>query len=169
MVARTYKVRIAREGIEFEAEGDKAFVMAMLKRFDGDATAKTSDGKSSTGKGGKAAKEKPLADTTGGKSLSIREFVQKLGPKKHTDITLTFGYYLEHYSDAKTFTPADINACYYDAKIEASNTSQMIILNIKRGYMMEAKDKETKGRKRFTLTRTGEEYVENTLAVAASS
>jgi hypothetical protein len=99
--------------------------------------------------------------------MSIREFVQQLGPKKHTDITLTFGYYLEHFSDAKTFTPADINACYYDAKIEASNTSQMIIQNIRRGFMMEAKDKAAKGRKRFTLTRTGEDYIEKKLAAAS--
>jgi hypothetical protein len=161
MVAKTYKIRIAREGIEFEAEGDKAFVLAMLKRFDGDSAATASSGKEAARSSkSKAAKPGSVGPS---KSMSIREFVQQLGPKKHTDITLTFGYYLEHFSEAKTFTGADINACYYDAKIEASNTSQMIIQNIRRGFMMEAKDKEVKGRKRYTLTRSGEDFIEKQL------
>jgi hypothetical protein len=34
MTARNYKIKITREGQEFEAEGDKAFVLKMLERFD---------------------------------------------------------------------------------------------------------------------------------------
>lgn len=33
MATRTYRLKIAREGYEFEAEGDKPFVMEMLRRF----------------------------------------------------------------------------------------------------------------------------------------
>jgi hypothetical protein len=89
--------------------------------------------------------------------------VQQLGFKKHTDITLAFGYYIEQQADTPEFTPADINNCYYEAKIESSNTSQMIILNIRRGYMMLSKSSGEKGRKRYTLTSSGEKYIEEKL------
>jgi hypothetical protein len=37
-----------------------------------------------------------VARPTTGKSLSIREFIQQLDLKKHTDISLAFGFYLEN-------------------------------------------------------------------------
>ena len=39
--------------------------------------------------------------------MSIREFIQQLELKKHTDITLTFGYYLERYSEVSQFPPPE--------------------------------------------------------------
>lgn len=161
MVARTYKVRISRSGEEFEFEGDKAFVLAMLKKYDSAA----SNGLSTvpiTTKG--KTKEAAIVQAQKGKALSIREFVQQLGVKKHTDITLAFGYYLERHADTPEFTPADINNCYYEAKIEGSNTSQMIIQNIKRGFFMLAKAAGDKARKRYTLTSKGERYVEERMS-----
>jgi hypothetical protein len=92
------------------------------------------------------------------KALSVGEFIRQLGFKRHTDIVLAFGYYLEQ-RDSGDFTPADINTCYYEAKMESSNTSQMIILNIRRGYMMEAKSSKGSGRKRYTLTQSGISYL----------
>jgi predicted transcriptional regulator len=80
---------------------------------------------------------------------------------------LAFGYYLENQSEAFEFTPADINNCYYEAKIESSNTSQMIIQNIRRGFMMLSKSKSDKGRKRYTLTSSGEKYIETKLTGGA--
>ena len=95
--------------------------------------------------------------------MSIREFIQQLELKRHTDITLAFGYYLERYAGASQFTPADINNCYYEAKMESSNTSQMIVQNIKRGYMMQSKKKGEKGKIHYTITSTGEKFVESKL------
>ena len=161
-VAKSYKIRIMRDGQEFEAEGDKAFVLEMLDRFDAGGAIDSTATKSTAKKGGReksAAKE--LASKS--KAVSIREFVQQLGFKRHTDITLAFGYYIEQQGDTPEFTPADINNCYYEAKIESSNTSQMIILNIRRGYMMLSKGSGEKGRKRYTLTSSGEKYIEEKL------
>ena len=75
------------------------------------------------------------------------------------DLVVVFGYYLEKTAGLASFTVADINNCYYEAKLESSNTSQMVIQNIKKGFLMAAKVKGDKQRQAFMLTRTGEEYV----------
>jgi len=95
--------------------------------------------------------------------LNADKNIQQLDLKKHTDITLAFGYYLERYAGALQFTPADINNCYYEAKMETSNTSQMIVQNIKRGYMMPSRKKGEEGKNRYTLTNTGEKFIESKL------
>lgn len=159
----TYRIKIVKPDFEFEAEGDKAFVLEMLDRFEGEGSQM----------GVKPAK-KPLKPTdlapadiiSGGKPLSVGEFIRHLGLKKHTDIVLALGYYLENFSDASEFTPADINRCYYDAKMESSNTSQMIIQNIRHGHMMEARKEKggTKAKKSYVLTTTGEKFIESKIS-----
>lgn len=160
MAAKSYRLRIVHEGREFEAEGDRSFVLEMLKRYGPDAgeIARTS------GRDRKASKpDLSFVSPTTTKSLSIREFIQQLDLKKHTDITLAFGYYLEKHQGVGKFTPADINNCYYEAKLEPSNTSQMIIQNIKRGFLMAPKkDRESKSRS-YTLTNSGEKFVASKL------
>lgn len=107
-----------------------------------------------------ASPASPLA-TSLDKGISVGEFIRRLGLKKHTDRVVAFGFYLEKYSGATEFSPADINRCYYDAKMETSNTSQMIIQNIKRGYVMLARSARSKGKgkKSYTLTNTGEQFI----------
>lgn len=164
MATKTYRLRIAREGYEFEAEGDKAFVMDMLSRVgspaDPEGLVLPKGAKDDKPSGKKALQAK----SSGAKTLSIREFVQKLGFTKHTDISLAFGYYLEKHSGTADFTSADINNCYYEAKLESSNTSQMIIQNIKRGYLMPSKQKGEKGKNSYTLTSSGEKFIESKLS-----
>jgi len=161
MAAKTYRLRIAREGQEFEAEGDKPFVLEMLKRFAPQPVAdQLQEAKIQVEKG---QSRRAPTQVPRGKTLSIREFVQQLGLKKHTDITLAFGYYLEKSAGIPEFTPADINNCYYEAKLEASNTSQMITQNIKGGRMMPSKKKGEKGKNRYTLTASGEAFIESKL------
>jgi hypothetical protein len=155
MNEKTYRVRIARAGDEFEAEGDRKFVLEMLNRFD--AGGPPSD--SPPPARGSAPKGKAQKD------LSAREFIQRLGLKKHTDIGLAFGYYVEKYLGKDEFTPADINSCYYEAKMEPSNTSQVIIQNTKSGRVMlskKAKGAKSK-RKAYVLTTTGEEFISKKL------
>ena len=125
MPVRTYKIKVTRNGQEFEAEGDKAFVLKMLARFESSEGVEAIVPEARAIKGARA-KEATRSVAPRSKALSIREFIQRLGFKKHTDITLAFGYYLEQQAQAIEFTPADINNCYYEAKIESSNTSQMI-------------------------------------------
>jgi hypothetical protein len=153
----TYRLKIVRSGQEFEAEGDKSFVLEMLTRFEQGQPA--SPGKPAHPKDLRKG-ETPLPQPT--KSTSLREFIRQLGLKRHTDILVAFAYYLEKYTGVNEFTPADINNCYYEAKMESSNTSQSIIQNVKRGYVMEAKSGE-KTRRKYTLTSSGEKFVEKKL------
>ena len=157
MVMKTYRLRFG----EFEVEGDKDFVLEMVKRYGphGDSAPITSE-KEKKGH----EKRSSLPPPTAGKSLSIREFIQRMDLKKHTDISLAFGYYLEKHQGVAEFTPADINNCYYEAKLEASNTSQMIIQNIKRGFLMASKKTGDKAKNRYTLTSSGEKFVESKLS-----
>jgi len=150
-MAQTYRIRVSRGEEQFEAEGDKRFVLDMLKRYETGTTQPPA---------------KPLKITTDAKALasskqfSVGEFIRQLGVKKHTDIVVAFGYYLEEHSGLKDFTPADISNCYYEAKMESSNVSQSIIQNIKRGLIMPAKrDKAAKKGSRYTLTGTGQDFI----------
>jgi hypothetical protein len=162
MATRTYRLKIANAGYEFEAEGDKRFVLEMLKRFSpqGNTAIPVSEVPASLKT---ADRKKPAPVLARGKALSIREFIQQLGLKKHNDISLAFGYYLEKYAGVPEFTQADVNNCYYEAKLESSNTSVMISRNIKRGFLMPSKKKGEKGRNRYTLTASGEKFIESKL------
>lgn len=160
MANTTYRVKLVRADFQLEVDGDRKFVLEMLARFDKLAAA-ISD--KTTG----MPRKEPSADgalaAAEQKGISPGEFIRQLPFKKHTDVVLAFGYYLEKHSGLKAFSAADVNNCYYEAKMERSNTSQMIVQNIRRGYLMQAKAKgEEKqgGRKLFTLTRTGEEYLQ---------
>lgn len=172
-MSTSYRVRIDRGDVHFEAEGDKKFVLDMLARFDRPPSGATvtvvdkSDRASKPTKGRRT--HAPIPEV--GKGLSPGEFIRQFGFKKHTDFVVAFGYYLEKHSGLASFAAADINTCYYEAKMETSNTSQMIIQNIRRGFMMEAKgaSKGTKGAKKFTLTRSGEEHLQQALARGTES
>ncbi len=162
MPRQSYRLKLVRGGEEFEAEGDKAFVLAMLRRFHGTSIGGRLPGGGTVEPSAKlrSSLEKPSA----AKPVAVGEFIRQLAPKKHTDMVLAFGYYLEKQGGMRDFTPADINRCYYDAKLEPSNTSQMIAQNIKRGAMMEAKGAKGRGKKRYTLTQSGEDKVRSLLS-----
>jgi hypothetical protein len=146
MAVNSNRIKIVKGDFQLEAEGDKAFVKEMINRFASDLPDATlMPAKSS-------AKEKKLETSVqlkNARPLSISEFIRQLGLKKHIDMVLAFGYYLEKYSGLEEFTPADINACYYDAKMESSNTSQMISLNIKSSRIMQAKKEKGKRKNRW--------------------
>jgi hypothetical protein len=149
-MAQTYRIRMSKGDQNFEAEGDKRFVLEMLKRFEGVGVSRTTPS---------AGPPDPVA-LASSKRVSVGEFIRQLGVKKHTDLVVAFGYYLEEHSGLKDFTAADINNCYYEAKMETTNVSQSIIQNIKRGYMMEAKgDKKAKKGRRYTVTATGQSFI----------
>jgi len=141
---------------QLEAEGDKRFVLEMLKRFEGSAVSPI------TPRGKGTPDPAALASS---KRVSVGEFIRQLGVKKHTDLVVAFGYYLEEHSGLKDFTAADINNCYYEAKMESTNVSQSIIQDIKRGYVMEAKgSKDAKKSRRFTLTASGQGFIKKIAA-----
>lgn len=155
-----YRIKITRDGEQFEVEGDKAFVLKMIDRFE--SSDSTSKEKIRERKKTGQTSDKDLST---GKSLSVGEFIRSTGVKRHIDYVLAFAYFLEHHSGVEEFTPADINNCYYSAKIESSNTSMMITRHIHHGLIMEAKRKKGEGgKKKYTLTRTGEQHVKQIMS-----
>lgn len=155
--ANSVSMRVRIGDNELEVSGPKEFVEAKIDDF-------VKKQKDLTPKGPpdplSPSTTKPNA-TLDDKGISVGEFIRRLALKKHTDLVLAFGYYIEKYSGATEFSPADINRCYYDAKMDTSNTSQMIMYNIKRGRIMEAKpaNSKGKGKKSYTLTNTGVQFI----------
>jgi hypothetical protein len=153
-----YRIKLVRGDNHIEIEGDKTFVLEMLSTYwvSGQLSGKSQSPRASVG-----FDDQNRASGAHPKKLSASEFIRQLGFKRHTDMVLAFGYYLEKHAGSKSFTAADINNCYYEAKLESSNTSQMIIQNVKGGRMMPAKSGDTKSRRTsFVLTRSGEEFIE---------
>lgn len=164
MAEETGKVsmRVRIGDTELEVTGPREFVEAKIAEFEKKAKDLGPRSIPVQPPDSAAGTKMPVPD----KVMSVGEFVRRLGLKKHTDLVVAFGYYLEKYSGATQFSAADINRCYYDAKLETSNTSHMITRNIKRGYVMEARQgrSKAKGKKSYTLTHTGEQFVARFLA-----
>lgn len=154
-MATTYRIKFKQADTEFEVEGDRAYVTKTYEDL------KEMLGLSQRAKPVLAGEQKSTkgipVKSLAGKPSSPREFIDRFGLKRHVDIVLGFGYFLERVRGLKSFTGADINTCYYEAKVEPSNTSQMIINNIKKGFIMQSK--KPGARTSYTLTRTGEEFV----------
>lgn len=159
-----YRIKITNGDSEIEIQGDKEFVLEMLKKYENKILNKSEHPKAPI------SQSKDVSNDTQdpSKVLSVGEFIRKINSKKHVDFVLAFGYFLEKNQGISSFTPADINNCYYDSKLESSNTSQMIILNIRRGYFMEAKQEKGDSKKRYTLTSSGEEYVKQLFSESQS-
>lgn len=154
MAKTEYQVRFRQGDVEFEVRGDKTFVNRAYSEFKSGLLGTTRSESMVSSR----PTASPAAPRSNAKNTSPRELLDRFGVKRHVDVVLAFGYYLEKYRALKGFTSVDINTCYYEAKIEPSNTSQMIINNIRKGYMMQAPRSGKK--KTFTITRTGEEFVE---------
>jgi hypothetical protein len=97
--------------------------------------------------------------TAAAKKLSIKEFL--LGSPPTTDIqrTLAVGYFLESHGGMASFTKADLEKGYSDAKEPTpSNISVNIKHCIKQGHMMEAEEKKD-NKTAYVVTRSGEQFV----------
>jgi hypothetical protein len=95
------------------------------------------------------------------KALSIKEFILSKKPKNSVQCTLTIAYYLEKYTDIHIYNAKDLESGFRKAKESVpKNINLTIFRNAEKGYFMEAKDKKD-GLKAWTLTNSGEKYVEN--------
>jgi hypothetical protein len=95
------------------------------------------------------------------KKLSIREFLLEHPPTTDVQRTLALGYYLETREGMSSFTGADLERGYRDAKQSLpSNMSMNINQCIKAGNMMKAKEKKD-NKSAYVVTSTGEHFVEN--------
>lgn len=93
------------------------------------------------------------------KALSIKEFLIEKPPTTDIQRTLAIGYFLETNNQMPSFTKADLEKGYSDAK-EAlpSNISVNVNHCIKQGHMMEARDKKN-NKTAYVVTRSGEQFV----------
>jgi hypothetical protein len=155
MSALEYVIRLKNGDLELEVRGDKRYVETTFAKL----KALVSLPKRAADEETPEDRPSLRRDAGGGKQLSAREFVDTHKLTKHTDIVLAFAYFLEKKRGLDSFTPADVRKCYYEAKIELTNISQMIINNIKKGFVMETAKKE-KGAGRYTITGKGEKYVD---------
>jgi len=105
------------------------------------------------------AKEKPTKPV---KQLSIKEFILQKRPLTDLAKTLVLGYYLERYRNVSPFIVKDLQELFIEAKEPVPvNINDAMNKNIEKGYIMDAKRKDNK--KAWTLTATGERFVENDL------
>lgn len=158
-----YKVKLKNGDKEIEVEGDRKYIDQMLGKYP--IFASMSEVPAIAIKKDKKGEQTQSQSTV--KQLSPAEFLFQIGLKRHADIVLSFVYYLEQFREKAAASPADINNCYYEAKIEPSNTSQMISRNIRLGKMMEDKINKGKGKKLYTITQVGIKYLEKHLKPSA--
>lgn len=98
-----------------------------------------------------------------GKKLSVKEFLLTKKPPDDVQRTLVIGYYLEHFESMDTFNIRDLAEGFRSAKEPApTNINDKVNLNIRKGHMMDAKEKKDKS-KAWVLTNSGEEFVEKKL------
>ena len=97
------------------------------------------------------------------KNISIKEFLINKRTDDDVKLTLAIAYFLEHFEKAMSFNVDDIKNGYRSAKIPLpSNVNDKINMNIKKGHIMDAKEKKD-SKKAWELTVTGEAFVENDL------
>lgn len=97
--------------------------------------------------------------TTTAKKLSIKEFLLDHPPTTDIQRTLAVGYFLENHTGMASFTKADLEKGYRDAKEPPpSNISVNIAHCIKHGHFMDADEKKN-NKAAYVVTRSGEQFV----------
>ncbi|HEV2120514.1 MAG TPA: hypothetical protein VGS11_10505 [Candidatus Bathyarchaeia archaeon] len=98
--------------------------------------------------------------SAGTKKLSIREFMLQKGVSTDTDKVVVLGFYLERFSALQSFNITDLEAAFKEAREPVpKNINETVNKNIRKGYIMEAGEKDSK--KAWTLTNSGESFVDN--------
>ncbi len=111
-----------------------------------------------TGSAGAGGGQKSAARGSA-KKLSIKEFLLESPPTTDIQRTLAVGYFLETHAGVTSFTKADLDKGYNDAKEPTpSNMSVNIKHCIKQGHMMEAEEKKS-NKTAYVVTRRGEQFV----------
>jgi hypothetical protein len=100
------------------------------------------------------------------KSTSVKEFMLEKRPSNDLNKTLSIAYYADRHRQTSPFTIKDLQQLFRDAREPLpTNLSDAVNKKIAKGYIMEAEEKED-GHKSWTLTSTGERFVENGLKEA---
>jgi hypothetical protein len=94
------------------------------------------------------------------KKISVNEFLLEKNPEDELQKVLAIAYYLEKYEGYQVYNVKDIDNQYRSAKEKPPlNLSDKLQKNVKKGYLMEAKEKKD-GLKAYTLTNKGLKFVE---------
>lgn len=95
------------------------------------------------------------------KKISIKEFILSKKPKNDVQKTLAVGYYLEKYENFSHFNVKDLERGFIAAREKVpKNIGDKVQLNIKKGHMMEFKEKKD-NLKTWILTNSGEKYIKS--------
>lgn len=104
--------------------------------------------------------EKPIPKR---KDLSVKEFMLEKKPSSDLNKTITVAFYLERHRRVSPFTIRDLEELFRDAKEPPpKNINDAISKNVAKGFIMKASEKKG-GITAWTLTNTGERFVENGL------
>ena len=96
------------------------------------------------------------------KRISPKEFLIAKKPRSGAEKTLVLAYYLEKHRGVSPFTIRDLRQIFMEAKEPIpKNLNDKVNLNIRRGLIMEVGKKN--GLKAWTLTNSGEDYVETVM------
>ncbi len=99
---------------------------------------------------------------TRSKELSPKEFLLRYGKITATDKVLVFGSFLEQLRNANSFDKDEIARLFLEAKEpQPANISDLIGKNMRKGYIMKYPNDSSETLNHYTLTATGENYVES--------
>ncbi|MEY4731292.1 MAG: hypothetical protein RL681_238 [Candidatus Parcubacteria bacterium] len=97
------------------------------------------------------------------KKMSAKEFLMTKTFKSELEKTLVLVYHLEHVEGMLSFNVNDVVGVFRAAKEKKPvNPNDAVAKNVARGFLMDAAEKK-EGKKAWTLTATGERYVEQEL------
>jgi hypothetical protein len=144
-----YRIKYRKGNFEIEVQGDREWVEAKFKEL--------TTGDIIPTLGPPETPEPPETPLP----TSLPEFLsQKGSPSQDTDLVTVFGYWLYHKKDMKSFNRNDLLSCYSDARIsQPSNINQTINHLQGNGYLVRL-EKEKDTLTAWTITPSGEKYVE---------
>ncbi|MHA1289885.1 MAG: hypothetical protein ACTSPB_21095 [Candidatus Thorarchaeota archaeon] len=147
----TYRIKYRKEAFEIEVQGDKDWVESKFREL----SKKTTIPEKSIEK-----VETLRTEDVASHPKSLEEYLEEKGnPTKHTDRIIIFGYWLFHERDMVSFNRKDILKCYSDSRImEPKNINDLLNYVEENQYFIKREDKD--GLNAWTISRSGEEYVE---------
>jgi hypothetical protein len=152
-----YRIKLRRGDFEIEVQGDKEYVESKFRELlDTQPFPKTAQPLTTQPKS---------LSTDGTKPLSLREFVDQFNTKAHMDFILIIGYYLEKYRGQDSFTVSDIKSAYTEMREKLTNAGPFITQNVRKGFLMEAPQKEGVKKAMYSLTRKGIQFIESGLSL----
>jgi len=111
------------------------------------------------------ARPAPIPLETGGKKLSVGEFLRRIPSKNQSDRALAMAYYLEKVDGQTSFTTGELTDKGREAKYPFGNISDVVYRLAARGLVMGTGDKE--GQRGYALTASGEQAIESMLEATA--